>query len=252
MGLMTDATDAGVPAPALPPGPGAGSLSQTLSRGIRALELLAEAEAPLTIADLSRGLGVHRSIAYRILRTLEAHSLVMRDDAGRVTTAPGLAALARGVSRDLQSAALPELTALADELSMTAFVAVWDTRDCVTLVTVEPRHSRTALVQRPGTRHSFAAGAPGIAIQSAVGEEQWALLAPGQPYRPESALARTLGYAVSHDEVIQGVSAVASPITASGQLPAAVSVVYFGSGRDEEALGRRLAESAQLISSRLM
>ena len=251
MGLMTDAPDAGVPAPALSPGPGAGSLSQTLSRGIRALELLAEAEAPLTIAELSRGLGVHRSIAYRILRTLESHSLVMRDDAGRVTTAPGLAALARGVSRDLQTAALPELTVLADELSMTAFVAVWDTRDCVTLVTVEPRHSRTALVQRPGTRHSFAAGAPGIAIQSAVGEEQWALLAPGQPYRPESALARTRGYAVSHDEVIQGVSAVASPITASGQLPAAVSVVYFGSGRDEETLGRRLAESARLISSRL-
>ena len=110
-----------------PPDPsGAGSQSQTLSRGIRALELLAEAENPLSIAELSEGLGVHRSIAYRILRTLEAHSLVMRDDAGRVAAAPGLAALARGVSRDLQSAALPELSALANELSMTAFIAVWD------------------------------------------------------------------------------------------------------------------------------
>ena len=100
MGLMTDSDADDAHSTGRPPASGgAGSLSQTLSRGISALELLAEAEAPLSIAELSQGLGVHRSIAYRILRTLEAHSLVMRDDAGRVTTAPGLAALARGVSQ---------------------------------------------------------------------------------------------------------------------------------------------------------
>ncbi|UWX96849.1 IclR family transcriptional regulator [Arthrobacter zhaoxinii] len=235
-----------------PPEPtGAGSQSQTLSRGIRALELLAEAENPLSIAELSEGLGVHRSIAYRILRTLESHSLVMRDDAGRVSAAPGLAALARGVSRDLQSAALPELSILANELSMTAFVAVWDRQNCVTLMTVEPTHSRTALIQRPGTRHSFTAGAPGIAIQSAMTEDQWDRLAPGQKYRSESRTARERGYAVSHNEVIEGVSAVAAPVTASGQLPAAVSVVYFGSGKDEDAMGLRLAETARRIEAAL-
>ena len=122
--------------------------SQTLSRGIRALEILADAQSPMTIAELSEALGVHRSIAYRILRTLEDHSLLMRDSAGRVQAGPGLAALARGVSRDLQSAALPELTALANDLMMTAFIAVWDQHDCVTLFTVEPRHT-TALVRTP-------------------------------------------------------------------------------------------------------
>ena len=235
-----------------PPDPsGAGSQSQTLSRGIRALELLAEAENPLSIAELSEGLGVHRSIAYRILRTLESHSLVMRDDAGRVAAAPGLAALARGVSRDLQSAALPELSALANELSMTAFIAVWDRQNCVTLMTVEPTHSRTALIQRPGTRHSFTAGAPGIAIQSALTEEQWDRLAPGQKYRSESRTARERGYAVSHNEVIEGVSAVAAPISAVGQLPAAVAVVYFGSGKDEDAMGRQLVRTARRIEDAL-
>ena len=79
--------------------------SQTLSRGIRMLELLAEASGPRTIAQLAEELGVHRSIAYRILRTLEDHRLVNRDESGRVQSAPGLAVLARGVQRDLQSAA---------------------------------------------------------------------------------------------------------------------------------------------------
>lgn len=225
--------------------------SQTLSRGIRALEILADAPSPMTIAELSEALGVHRSVAYRILRTLEDHALLIRDDAGRVQTGPGLAALARGVSRDLQAAALPELTALANELAMTAFIAVWDHRDTVTLLTVEPRHSRAALAQRPGTRHSFSSGAPGIAIQSAVSEAAWARLAPGLPYRPEAQAARIAGFATSHDEVLPGVSAIAAPIHIAGRMPAAICVAFLGPNTDPAAIGSRLADSARTIESQL-
>lgn len=225
--------------------------SQTLSRGLRALEILADAPTPITIADLAEGLEVHRSIAYRIVRTLEDHSLVVRDDAGKISSGPGLAALARGVSRDLQTAALPELTALANELGMTAFIAVWDRHDCVTLVTVEPRHSMATVAQRPGTRHALSAGAPGIAIQSAVGEEEWQRLAPGQPYREESRLARTAGFATSHDEVIVGVSSVAAPIRVPGHLPAAVAVVYIRSSQPPERLGEQISRSARIIEDQL-
>ncbi|MEO6529878.1 MAG: helix-turn-helix domain-containing protein [Specibacter sp.] len=225
--------------------------SQTLSRGIRALEILAGAQSPMTIAELSDALGVHRSIAYRILRTLEDHSLLIRDDAGRVQAGPGLAALARGVSRDLQTAALPELTELANELSMTAFIAVWDHRDSVTLLTVEPRHSGATLAQRPGTRHSFSSGAPGIAIQSAMSEDAWARLAPGLPYRPEARAARTAGFATSHDEVLPGVSAIAAPIHVPGGMPAAICVVFLGTGTDPGAIGARLAMSAQAVEAQL-
>ena len=230
----------------------AGSQSQTLSRGLRALELLAESEMPLTIAELSAGLGVHRSIAYRILRTLEAHALVRRDDAGRVSAAPGLVALARGVSRGLQEAALPELGVLANELDMTAFVAVLDRRDCVTLVTVEPRHGRTAVIERPGTRHSVTTGAAGIAVLAALGEDGWARLDTGTAYRAEARLAARRGYATSHNEVLDGVSAVAAPVRVPGQLPAAVAVVYFGSGKDEHAIGERVMASAASIEAELL
>lgn len=230
---------------------GASPHSQTLSRGIRALEILAEAQAPMTIADLSGALGVHRSVAYRILRTLEDHSLVIRDSAGRVQAGAGLATLARGVSGDLQTAALPELTIIANELGMTAFVAVWDQQNCVTLVTVEPRHSRATVAQRPGTRHPFSAGAPGIAIQSALSEQEWERLSPGQPYRKESLAARATGFSTSHDEVIEGLSSVAAPIHRTGQLPAAIAVVYIRSSHSPEALGGRLIRSAQLIEDQL-
>lgn len=205
----------------------------------------------MSIAELSAALGVHRSIAYRILRTLEDHSLVLRDAAGRVSAGAGLAVLARGVSRDLQSAALPELTQLAEKLKMTAFIAVWDQHDCVTLVTVEPRHNGATLAQRPGTRHPFSAGAPGIAIQSALNEAQWQQLAPGQLYRPEARQARDRGFAASHDEVIPGLSSVAAPIRILNRLPAAVAVVYIRNDRDPSELGMALIAAAASIETAL-
>lgn len=242
-----------VPATALAgAAPAHSSPSQTLSRGIRALEILAAAPAPLTIAELADAMGVHRSVAYRILRTLEDHSLLVRDDAGRVQPGPGLAVLARGVSRNLQAAALPELTQLANSLDMTAFIAVWDHHDCITLVTVEPRHSGATVAQHPGTRHPINAGAPGIAIQSALTAAEWERLGTGIAYRAEAEEARRRGFSASHNEVIPGVSSLAAPIRVPGGRPAALAVVYISSPHDPEAtVGPALAESAARIERQL-
>ena len=49
--------------------------SQTLSRGLSILEILADASGPLGIDDVAAHLGVHRSVAYRLIRTLEEHGL---------------------------------------------------------------------------------------------------------------------------------------------------------------------------------
>ena len=59
--------------------------SQTLSRGLRALEVIAEAEKPIGMAELAARLGLHRSITYRIVRTLEEHRLVVRTPARRAS-----------------------------------------------------------------------------------------------------------------------------------------------------------------------
>ena len=227
------------------------SHSQTLSRGIRMLELLAEAPGTLVIAELAAALGVHRSIAYRILRTLEDHGLVARDAAGGAQLAPRLAALARGVSRDLQAAALPELTAVANDLRMTAFIAVLDQHEVVTLVSVEPRHAFATVAQRPGTRHPLAAGAPGIAIQSALSGAQWRELGPEVHERPEAKEAKGRGFATSRDEVIRGLSSVAVPLVIIGQPPAAVAVVYVASGEPPGTIAGRLADAARAIAAEL-
>lgn len=235
------------------------SRSQTLSRGIRALEVLAESSEPLTIAELASQLAVHRSVAYRILRTLEDHGLVDRDLAGRVRLGTRMAALARGVSRDLQSVALPELSALANDLGVTALVALLDRDEVVTLVSVEPHHARTSVSQRPGTRHPLERGAPGTAIRMQLGATRTSRAAeshaaesadPGEA--ADLAAALEVGYATSTDEVIPGLSAVAVPL----RLPddptlATLAAVYVTASTDASAVPARLVRAAETITERL-
>ncbi len=219
--------------------------SQTLSRGIRVLESLADSASAMTIAELAAALGVHRSIAYRILRTLEDHGLVSRDAAGAFALGPKLAALARGVERSLQAAALPELTAIANELTMTAFLVVLDHTECVTLSSVEPRAGAATVAQRPGSRHSLALGAPGIAIQSLLSDAELAERAV--PRRPLVNGA----YATSHDEVIPGLRSVAVPVHAHGGPPAALAVVYVSSDRGDSEIASALVDAASAVARQL-
>ncbi|EYT56105.1 IclR family transcriptional regulator [Leucobacter sp. UCD-THU] len=200
--------------------------SQTLSRGLQALELLGEAEAPLTINELAEGLGIHRSNAYRILRTLEQRRFVARDEAGRIRLGPKLTALARGVAPALHTAATPAITELAYRLGMTAFLTVLDIDEVVTLITVEPSNA-TAIARNPGVRHPVERGAPGHAMEASLSAvERERLL--GSPEFGEAALAaKRDGYALSRHEVVEGVMGVAVPLRIPGEPPAAVAVVHF-------------------------
>lgn len=229
---------------------GPGPASQTLSRGIRILEILAQTRGDLSIDDVAHQLEVHRSIAYRLLRTLEDHGLVVRHLSGRVALGPATAALAAGVAPDLQAVARPELTAAADELGMTCFLSVFDRSECVTLVSVEPRDAVATMAQRPGTRHPVTVGAPGKAILSLIPPVEW----PGavsDGLRAELREVEARGYATSHDEVISSVQSVAVPLAVRDRLPAAVAVVYVAAVRDTDAIAARLTRAAAAIRNAL-
>lgn len=224
--------------------------SQTLSRGIRVLEVLADAREPLTIDEVSRRLEVHRSVAYRLLRTLEDHGLVVRDGNGRIALGARMAALAAGVAHDLQAEALPELTAIANELGETSFLTVLDHDECVTLASVEPRHAVASVAQRPGTRHPVTLGAPGKAILSLLPPGAWPQDATAT-LREEVRDAAPRGWFESHDEVIPSLRAVAVPLELRGRGPAALAVVYLASRHEPDAIAARLAHSAGVIRGAL-
>ncbi|MCC3332208.1 IclR family transcriptional regulator domain-containing protein [Nocardia abscessus] len=103
----------------------------------------------------------------------------------------GLAALAAGVSRDLQHAALPELRVVANELGMTSLLAVTlDGDEAVTLSSAAPQHS-VAVAYRPGHRHPLTRGAPGKAILLGLPESTWP-----EGLRAELERSRARGFTV--------------------------------------------------------
>lgn len=230
--------------------PSTSPASQTLSRGIRILELLADVRAPLSIDELAHRLGVHRSVAYRLVRTLEDHGLVARDRNGHLALGARMAALAAGVAHDLQAEALPELTEVANDLGMTCFLSVLDHDECVTLASVEPRHAVASVAQRPGTRHPITRGAPGKAILSLLPHASWPSEAEPS-LREEVSGATTRGWFESHDEVVPSLRAVAVPLSLRGRGPAAIAVVYLASRHEPAEIAARLEQSAGVIRAAL-
>lgn len=213
-----------------------GGGSQTLARGLRALALIGEAEAPLAVAELAQRLGIHRSMAYRLVATLEEQGFAERDDAGALAVGPRIASLARVVAKDLQTAASPELEAAADELGMTAFLVTYDGECAVTLQSAMPRNAAATIAQRPGNRHPVDHGAPGRVIRSQLDP------AAHPPQRFER----------SHDEVLPGIASIAVPVAVPGGRPAAVAALEltrFADGERTERVVARLEEAARRIAA---
>jgi DNA-binding IclR family transcriptional regulator len=229
----------------MPADDGAGApQSQTLDRGLRILEHLASTGTPQAVAEIGKALSLHRSITYRLLRTLEDHGLVERDALGHYGLGLGIAALSRGVRTDLTAAALPRLNALATDLGMTAFLVVRAGEEAVTVTSVEPQDTRAHVTYRPGTRHPVGRGAPGLA-----------LLVPETPAtddRPALQEARRRGWASSHGEVIPGMRSVAAPVLGpDGGARAALAVVFVDQDADVEEIGRAVVAAADGVAATL-
>lgn len=216
--------------------------SQTLDRGLTALDLVATAADPPLIAEIAESLAIHRSMAYRLVRTLEAHGLVRRDGEGRCHPGHRLAELSRGVERTIRDIARPELERLAETLEMTAFLAVPSNGDALTVDSAEPTRTDSVVSYRPGSRHALDRGAPGLAILA------------GRPPRPgerdEVASARARGWTESTGEVIGGLGSIATWVTGeNGRAIAAIAVLFADEPPSERSvIVRELQHSAEAIS----
>ncbi|WP_328744138.1 IclR family transcriptional regulator [Gulosibacter sediminis] len=209
--------------------------SQTLARGLRALEIIGDSPRPMTVAQLAEAIGIHRSMAYRLLATLETHGFAARTAAGEIELGARLVALARGVARDLQAAAAPVLDGVADELQLTTFLVTHDGEEAVTLLSAQPRDLDAMVVQRPGSRHSVDVGAPGRVIRSQLDPVAY------PPARFE----------LSHEEVIDGLNSIAVPIALPQGRPAALAALFVARPIDQEAIVERLVTAARHIAERV-
>src|SRR5437870_9942957 len=93
--------------------------NQTLARGLRVLLAIADSKQGLSVQQVGEMLGVHRSIAYRLLQTLVDFGLVARSSDGPYIPGARLATLAEAYLPTLRDVTGPVMRSLADRLQST-------------------------------------------------------------------------------------------------------------------------------------
>ncbi|WP_432793612.1 IclR family transcriptional regulator [Rhodococcus ruber] len=220
-------------------------MSKTLHHGLEILELLAAHPRGLTVSEIADGIGVHRTVAHRLIRTLEAHRLCRRDDRKRISLGTGLVTLADSVEQDLRTLARPILEELADTVEATAHLVVRESEsDVRAMMVVEPRRSRMHIAFRPGQVDPIDRGSAGLAILASM--------PPTDGERPEVGAARHLGYALSQGEIIPAAIGISAAVPSRpGGTQAAVGISVFDLTAGEEQLAAAVMAAAGALGNLL-
>ncbi|GGO71071.1 IclR family transcriptional regulator [Nocardioides deserti] len=207
--------------------------SQTLDRGLRLLSLLAAAPDGLTVTEAAGALDVPRTVAYRLVSTLEQHALVRRDGRGRLHVGLGVLHLASAVQPVLRDLAGPVLRSLAEAVGCTAHLTVAEGEEGLALAVVEPSWTDFHVGYRVGSRHPLGQGAAGRAVL--LGRDR-------DPERP--AWCTTAG------ELQAGARGLAAPVLDVDGIEASVGIVTLGD-LDADRVGPRVVDAAHEVAERL-
>lgn len=211
----------------------ASETSQTLDRGIRVLRVLAATPEGLTVTDLAARLEVNRTVAHRLVATLEQHGLVRRNDRGQFHLGMGVLTLSGAVHPLLRDRAVPPLRQLAETVGCTAHLTIADGDEAVALVVVEPSWTDYHVSYRVGSRHPVAQGAAGKAI---------CMVREGDLSSP---------YAATAGELQSGAHGLAAPVRGVPGLEASVGIVTLGGPIDESVVAPRVVRAASEVSQSL-
>jgi len=191
--------------PGIPAAPATGMPgSQTLARGLTALQAVASAPGGLTVQQVADHIGVHRTIAYRLLSTLAQFRFIAKADDGRYRSASGLAVLGASFDNGLRQLCLPHLRALADELSTTVSLLVAEGDQQVAIAVIVPTQVAYQLSFHEGSRYQLDRGAAGIALLASMPPR------PGE--RDLVTLTREQGWVITHGEIEPNTFGLAVPV----------------------------------------
>ncbi len=213
----------------------AAETSQTLDRGLRVLEVVAESPDGLTVTELATALGIGRTVVYRLVVTLEQHALIRRSADGRCRLGLGVLALGRQVQPVVRDTALPALRLLADAVNATAVLTVVDGQEALAAVVVEPTRSDLHVASRAGSRQPLENGAAGRAILASR-------TTAGRPLDPPWVVATGDGPG--------GAYGIAVPVLGVPGLEASVGVLALRE-LNESDVGPRVARAAGEIARAL-
>jgi DNA-binding IclR family transcriptional regulator len=223
-----------------------------------ALRLLLEVGARQgTIADLSRRLGLHRTVTQRLLASLREQGFVLRTSDGAFTLGVSIAELAARMDNPVPLVADKPMHHLARLLNETVVLALRDGDEAVSAMQI-PATGRVVRVEYPtGFRHPLHLAATGRAILFASDPRTVERLVSGSEDGPRLAEQldedRRLGYSVAIDSLHSGAAGIAAPII--GVTGYAVASVGIAAPLDRfpepEAISKPVMAAARAIGDAL-
>ena len=235
------------------------ALVPALDQAIKILLYLQDAAGmKMSLTNICKAVGMHKSKGHSILRTLLRYDIVTRDqDSKAYTLGARLIPLARAVldHLDYRSAAAPIVQDLAKETGLTVWFGL---KMNESLFVVNKYEGGGHFWATPGIGQTFSLyeGAHGkAALAFLPGAEREAILSAMETpagFLEELDSVRQTGFARDPGEFAKGVNAVAAPVFGPGQQVLGVLLLFgtFPRARMEK-LGRKIADAARHISQKL-
>lgn len=188
-------------------------ISLTGDQMLTVLETVAR-QGPLSAADVARLCDINRTVAHRLLVTLAQRAYVRRDEEG-YRVGPAALLLAQSADFDLRRLARPIMQRLAEDTGETVVMHAIDDTEAVVIDQALAQRHLVRVEHRPGSRHPLHQGASGwslLAFQGGKFIDRVLKKTGDAAIRRRVEQVRADGYAISHDELQQGVHGVAVPI----------------------------------------
>ncbi|RPE66517.1 IclR family transcriptional regulator [Pacificibacter maritimus] len=233
-----------------------------LHRGLRVLEILGAADAPMSLSDIARAMELSRSSAFRLVYTLRQMEFIREAEQTNTFTL-GSRVLNLGFAylnqQPITAIARPILERLRDETGVSTHLSVLEGDDVLYLVS---HQARTGYVSnmRTGTRTQAYASAIGWCLLGALNAAQlqdfaarqtWNRFTEHTPLDAEALIARVNavradGYIVSRGFREPGGSSVAVPVRDNtGNIAACVNLSGPDSGFDFDKIHSFFLPQAQ-------
>ncbi|MFK2898778.1 IclR family transcriptional regulator [Dyella jejuensis] len=210
-----------------------------LDKGLDILELLAGASQPLSIAEISEGIGRSRGEIFRMLQVLEERDYIGRGE-GELgySVTPRLFRLGMEQPRvkSMIEAAMPVMHRLADSSGQACHLVVPSGGQIVVIARADPP-GEVALVVKVGYRRPMARSTSGhvlLAFQDDPVRDRWLdLIARDEPIPDRKKLVkllsplRTCGYASEASHAVEGVTDLSAPIMQHGAAACALTIPYL-------------------------
>jgi len=245
-------------------------VSQTVVKALIVLECIADADRPLSAAEVAKLCKISRPTAYRLLLTLATRDYVTQVNGPYFRLGTQALSLSKKLldSIDLPELARPYLRELGDETNETVYLSTPQDTEILYVAKVESTQSiRTSCII--GTRnkvYSTSMGKAVLAFLPAAEQDRLIDQITFKPFTPKTiasreALADELslihkrGYAIDDEENETGVRCVGAPIfDRTGHVIAAISVsapAYRFPNERIEKVSSLILNIASTISARL-